>query len=74
MKKVGKVPFDAKSFDIVTLSEQKLGGRPSQYRINIPPRFIKQMNWQGGQKLVVEARPDNTLIIHPQSSIYIEQE
>jgi AbrB family looped-hinge helix DNA binding protein len=74
MKKESKVPFDAKSFEIVTLSEQKLGGRPSQYRINIPPRFIRQMNWQGGDKLVLEATADKTIVIRPQSSIYIEQE
>jgi antitoxin component of MazEF toxin-antitoxin module len=74
MKKASKVPFDAKSFDIVTLSAPKVGNRPPQYRINIPPRFIKQMNWQAGEKLVIEARPDNTLIIRHQSSIYIEHE
>jgi antitoxin component of MazEF toxin-antitoxin module len=74
MKQPSKIPFDAKSFEIVTLSEQKLGGKPSQYRISIPARLINQMNWHTQEKLVIEARTDKTLIIRPMSALYVEDE
>lgn len=80
MMKKSKEPVD---FEVLTLSRQqqarvrggKVVGTRSQYRLNIPSKFIDACGWTPQQKVVISTTGDGSLLLSPlklQSSKHAE--
>lgn len=65
-------------FAIVKVSEQKVpavkGGTRSQYRINIPARFVDRQEWKPQQRIMITAGPNGSVILTPFSPHKIKAE